>query len=197
MLNRLLAAAVACAIVMPNPVEAKRRPLLSGLNAIVKSLNLSQPRKVKRQKVAKKVRKAKVAKVKKSVAVIERSKIAEPRKVKRRMATRAYVGQVMFGVASHYGAGDGFDGRKTACGNTFHQNGLTAAHKEVHRSIPCGTMAQVCNRDNGKCAKVTLNDRGPFIAGRDFDVSSGVAKILDFRRKGTAPVDVQILYVPK
>ncbi|MFN3664666.1 MAG: septal ring lytic transglycosylase RlpA family protein, partial [Sediminibacterium sp.] len=61
------------------------------------------------------------------------------------------------GMASFYGAGDGYHGRKTANGEIFNKNKLTAAHK----TIPFGTVVKVKNLSNGKTIKVRINDRGP------------------------------------
>lgn len=72
--------------------------------------------------------------------------------------------------ASHYGSGDGYYGRKTACGN-IHRPGATAAH----RSLPCGTKVRITNRANGKSGIVTVNDRGPFVRGRVWDLNSSFA----------------------
>lgn len=65
-------------------------------------------------------------------------------------------------VASWYGPG--FYGQPQACGGTFTGQSLTVAHK----TIPCGTRLRMCA---SKCATVTVTDRGPYVAGRDFDLS--------------------------
>lgn len=91
------------------------------------------------------------------------------------------------GESSFYG--EGFDGRRTACGTRFNRWGLTAAH----RTLPCGTIIQVVNLENGRMVNLTVDDAGPFVAGRILDVSEGAAVILGFRQKGTALVDVQPL----
>ncbi len=71
--------------------------------------------------------------------------------------------------ASWYGPG--FDGRRTASGARFHQYGLTAAS----RTLPLGSKVLVANPTTGKCCTVTINDRGPYIGGRDIDLSKGAA----------------------
>lgn len=88
------------------------------------------------------------------------------------------------GKASWYGAG--FQGKETASGDTFNQKELTAAHP----SLPMGTKAEVTNLDNGKKVEVTINDRGPYAKGRAIDLSSGAAKKLDMKKKGTANVKI-------
>jgi len=75
-------------------------------------------------------------------------------------------------LASHYGKGDGFHGRRTANGETHNMNAMTAAHKH----LPFGTMLLVENSRTGKAVIVRINDRGPFIQGRDLDLSSGAAE---------------------
>jgi rare lipoprotein A len=90
------------------------------------------------------------------------------------------------GKASFYA--DKFEGRKTASGETYWHQKFTAAH----RSLPFGTKVQVRNKANGFVAVVTINDRGPFVAGRIIDVSRAAAKKLDMIRAGVA--DVEIAY---
>jgi len=90
------------------------------------------------------------------------------------------------GVASWYGKQ--YHGRKTASGETFKMNGLTAAH----RTLPLGITAKVTNLDNGRSVKVRINDRGPFVEGRILDVSYGAAKKLDMVRAGLARVRIEI-----
>ena len=75
------------------------------------------------------------------------------------------------GNASHYGAGDGYYGRRTACG-TIHRPGSTTAH----RSLPCGTKVKITNRSNGRSGTVTVTDRGPHVAGRVWDLNSSFAR---------------------
>jgi len=91
------------------------------------------------------------------------------------------------GIASWYGPG--FHGRKTASGERFNQNALTAAH----RSLPFGTRVKVTNLYNGRSVVVRINDRGPFTRGRIVDLSSGAARIIGLKSSGTAPVRIQIL----
>ncbi|MBK8183553.1 MAG: septal ring lytic transglycosylase RlpA family protein [Candidatus Competibacteraceae bacterium] len=89
-------------------------------------------------------------------------------------------GQV--GKASWYGPG--FHGKKTASGQRFNQNQMTAAH----RSLPLGSRARVTNLRNGKAIDVTINDRGPFVKGRVIDLSRAAARRLAI--SGLAPVRV-------
>jgi len=96
-------------------------------------------------------------------------------------------GYVESGVASWYGPG--FHGRRTANGETFDQNTVTAAH----RTLPLPTMVRVTNLENGRSLKVRVNDRGPFANGRIIDLSRRGAQLLGFERRGTAKVRVEIL----
>jgi rare lipoprotein A len=89
------------------------------------------------------------------------------------------------GKASWYGPG--FNGRKTASGETFDQNAMTAAHQ----TLPMGTKANVTNLDNGKKIEVTINDRGPFAKGRVIDLSHEAASKLDMEKDGTAQVKIE------
>jgi rare lipoprotein A (peptidoglycan hydrolase) len=83
-------------------------------------------------------------------------------------------------VASWYGPG--FEGKKTASGQVYDQNKLTAANKE----LPFGTKLSVKNLTNGRTCVVVVNDRGPYVHGRGIDLSREAAKRIGM--KGTAPV---------
>jgi rare lipoprotein A len=91
------------------------------------------------------------------------------------------------GEASWYGPG--FNGKKTANGERFRQNDLTAAHK----TLPFNTVVKVTNLTNGRTVKVRINDRGPFIRGRIIDLSKGAAKKVDMIQAGIAPVRLEII----
>jgi rare lipoprotein A len=89
------------------------------------------------------------------------------------------------GEASWYGKG--FHGKKTATGEKFDQNDLTAAHP----TLPLGTEATVTNLETGKSVDVEINDRGPYTKGRDLDLSREAAKKIDMKKDGTAPVKIE------
>ncbi|TCM59501.1 rare lipoprotein A [Acinetobacter calcoaceticus] len=89
------------------------------------------------------------------------------------------------GVASWYGRQ--FHGRKTASGDTFDMNELTAAH----RSLPLNCFIRVTNKENGKSVVVKVNDRGPFHGNRVVDLSYGAAKRLGITNSGTAKVSIE------
>lgn len=90
-----------------------------------------------------------------------------------------------FGVASWYGAD--FHGRRTANGEVFDANALTAAHPTM--PLPC--YAIVTNLDNGKSVMVRVNDRGPYVNDRIIDMSYAAAKVLGYASKGRARVKVR------
>ena len=89
------------------------------------------------------------------------------------------------GTASWYGRQ--FHGRKTASGETFDMNAMTAAH----RSLPLNCYIRVTNRNNGKSVVVKVNDRGPFHGNRVVDLSYGAAKQLGITSAGTAKVSIE------
>ncbi|MFP6772834.1 MAG: septal ring lytic transglycosylase RlpA family protein, partial [Alphaproteobacteria bacterium] len=91
------------------------------------------------------------------------------------------------GIASWYG--DPFHGRRTANGEIYDMNALTAAHK----TLPMPVRVQVTNLDNGRSLVLKVNDRGPFVNGRIIDVSRRAAQLLGFHKKGTAKVRVTMI----
>lgn len=91
------------------------------------------------------------------------------------------------GIASWYGPG--FQRRRTANGEIFDMNELSAAHQ----TLPLPSMVRVINMDNGRSLVLRVNDRGPFSQGRVIDVSRRAAQLLGFYEKGTARVKVTIL----
>lgn len=90
-------------------------------------------------------------------------------------------------MASYYA--DKFHGRKTANGEVYDQNKMTAAH----RTLPFGTRVRVTNLENARSVELRINDRGPFVEGRIIDVSYRAAQELDFVRAGLARVRVEVL----
>jgi len=88
------------------------------------------------------------------------------------------------GIASWYGPG--FHGKKTASGERFNQNDLTAAHK----LLPFGTKLRVTNLSNGREVVVRVNDRGPFSSRRIIDLSKKAAQKLGMLAAGTAKVRI-------
>lgn len=91
------------------------------------------------------------------------------------------------GIASWYGPN--FHGKPTANGEVFDQNLITAAHP----TLPMPIYARVTNLENGRSLVVRINDRGPFVADREIDLSRRSAELLGYLKQGTAQVRVQYL----
>jgi rare lipoprotein A len=91
------------------------------------------------------------------------------------------------GLASWYG--DAFQGRRTANGEIYDKESISAAHP----TMPLPSYARVTNLGNGHSIVVRVNDRGPYHGGRVMDVSSRVADALDFKGTGTARVKVEYI----
>ncbi|WP_298613022.1 septal ring lytic transglycosylase RlpA family protein [uncultured Thermosynechococcus sp.] len=91
------------------------------------------------------------------------------------------------GLASWYGPG--FHGARTANGERFDQDALTAAH----RTLPFGTRVRVTNLQNGRSVVVRINDRGPFTGGREIDLSRGAAAAIGLIGAGVGPVRIDVL----
>jgi len=94
---------------------------------------------------------------------------------------------VYTGVASWYGAD--FHGKLTASGEAYDKEAMTAAH----RSLPFGTLLLVRSLDTQASVVVRVNDRGPFVDGRDLDLSEAAARILGMTLTGTARVTYSII----
>lgn len=107
--------------------------------------------------------------------------ITEARPVCTEHATRRESNDAAFATrASWYGPG--FNGRRTADGARFNEYGLTAAS----RTLPFGSKVLVANPKSGRCCTVTINDRGPYVSGRDLDLSKGAAAKIGV--SGVSPV---------
>lgn len=91
------------------------------------------------------------------------------------------------GHASWYGPG--FQGRRTASGERYDMNGHTAAHK----TLPFGTKVRVTNLRTGESVVVRINDRGPFVRGREIDLSKGAAAVIGLVGQGVAQVRLEVL----
>lgn len=91
------------------------------------------------------------------------------------------------GIASWYGPN--FHGKKTANGEIYNQNELSAAHK----TLPMPTIVEVINLENDLKLRVRINDRGPFVRGRIIDLSKRAAQELDVIRNGIARVRVRVI----
>ena len=93
-------------------------------------------------------------------------------------------GRGFSGKASYYG---NESGSRTASGQRFNQNAMTAAH----RSLPFGTKLRVTHR--GQSVVVTINDRGPFIKGRVLDLSKGAARAIGLTGAGVGHVTAEVV----
>jgi rare lipoprotein A len=93
-------------------------------------------------------------------------------------------GRTFSGIASFYG---NESGSKTASGQRFNENAMTAAH----RSLPFGTKLKVTH--GGRSVVVTINDRGPFVHGRVLDLSTAAARAVGLTSAGVGPVVAEVL----
>jgi len=91
-------------------------------------------------------------------------------------------------VLVSYYAGD-FHGKKTSNGEYFNMNDYTCANK----SLPFGTILRVTNLANGLSVEVRVNDRGPFVTGRELDLSKAAAQKIGMIKSGTAYVKIEII----
>jgi rare lipoprotein A len=96
----------------------------------------------------------------------------------------AVKGKPTYGVASYY-----WQGRKTASGERFSADALTAAH----RTLPFGTRVRVTSLATGRSVTVRINDRGPFIRGRTVDISRAAAQSLGMIDRGVTKVKLDVL----
>ena len=117
-------------------------------------------------------------------------KVGKPYKIKgKRYKPREVNRYTRTGVASWYGKRHGFHGKKTANGDIYNKEMLTAAHK----TLPLPSLVKVTNRENGKSVIVLVNDRGPFAHNRVIDLSERAAARIGMRHKGAAKVRLQYL----
>lgn len=91
------------------------------------------------------------------------------------------------GMASWYG--DDFHNKRTANGETYNMNAITAAH----RTLPLPSIVRVTNLENGRSIIARVNDRGPYVKNRIIDVSQKGAEMLGYKNKGIAKVKVEVL----
>ena len=119
-----------------------------------------------------------------ALSVLTMSAMANPVGVVRPCFDKPTTGQMM--VTSWYSIHS--SGTHTADGKRFDDRKLTAAH----RTLPFGTKLRVTNPRTGVMVIVTVNDRGPFIRGRQLDLSRGAAEALGILQTGVASVYVEI-----
>lgn len=103
------------------------------------------------------------------------------------LSTFSFAQAVEYGKASYYA--DKFQGRKTASGELYHADSLTAAH----RTLSFGTVVKVTNVKSNDFVFVRINDRGPFVQGRVIDLSRKAMNKLNGIEAGLIDVKVEIL----
>lgn len=138
-----------------------------------------------------KPRKWKVPIEKSEQNVLEQTKVDPPEPSAEPAPVAEQPDEQMIGYASWYGPG--FQGNKTANGEVYDQNALTAAHKV----LPMDTWVEVTNMENKKKVVVRINDRGPYKKNRIIDLSLKAADELEFIEQGTARVSLKIVDMPK
>lgn len=87
-------------------------------------------------------------------------------------------------LASWYG--HPYHGNRTASGEIYNMNSMTAAHP----SLPFGTKVRVCSTSTKKCVNVRINDRGPYVHGREIDLSRAAAEAIGLRSQGVGQVTI-------
>jgi rare lipoprotein A len=120
---------------------------------------------------------------------VERLLIEEfvPVTVKENTINTSYVEYLNRGTMKASWYGPKFHGKVTANGEIYDQMAFTAAHK----SLRFGTLLKLTNKKNGKSVIVRINDRGPYIPGRQLDVSKAVAMELGMIQRGVVRLDVE------
>ena len=120
---------------------------------------------------------------------VERLLIEEfvPVTVKENTINTSYVEYLNRGTMKASWYGPKFHGKVTANGEIYDQMAFTAAHK----SLRFGTLLKLTNKKNGKSVIVRINDRGPYIPGRQLDVSKAVAMELGMIHRGVVRLDVE------
>ncbi|MEQ1672036.1 MAG: septal ring lytic transglycosylase RlpA family protein [Hyphomicrobium sp.] len=108
----------------------------------------------------------------------------KPAKKKKYASQSNSGGYTLTGKASYY-----WQPQALASGGRFNPNAMTAAHK----TLPFGTKVRVTNQNNGQSVVVTINDRGPYIAGRIIDLSKAAAHSINMQGSGVVPVTVAVL----
>jgi rare lipoprotein A len=99
-------------------------------------------------------------------------------------ASNSSSGGTYSGKASYY-----WQPQRVASGGWFNPNAMTAAHK----TLPFGTKVRVTNQNNGQSVVVTINDRGPYIAGRVIDLSKAAAHSINMQGAGVVPISMTVL----
>src|SRR5262245_37932989 len=146
-----------------------------------------RPRRATREASRGHVRAARKARGEQHVrhAAIERPTAkARPNWAKRSLSKSGATGSGQSSMASYY-----WQGQRVASGGWFNPNAMTAAHK----SLPFGTRVRVTHSGSGRSVDVTINDRGPFVAGRIIDLSRAAASAIGMTSQGVARVKMTVL----
>jgi rare lipoprotein A len=183
------------AAVASKPAKAKTVAKVKAKKPVEVSSDDEAPVKAKKKVANVAKAKAKVAdapvkaKAKTKVAKAPVDEDEDQPKAKKKVAKASKGGGSTFesGMASWYGGN--FNGRKTANGEIYNMNEMTAAHK----TLPFGTLVRVTNTRNGDTVDVRINDRGPFVGGRVIDLSRAAASDIGVTASGVAPVKLTIL----
>ncbi|MFV0304671.1 MAG: septal ring lytic transglycosylase RlpA family protein [Moheibacter sp.] len=100
-----------------------------------------------------------------------------------------YSGAFMSGSGKASWYGGKFHGKKTASGEVYNMHDMTAAHK----TLPFGTKVKITNQRNGKSVVVEVNDRGPFVKSRQFDLSRAAFSEISNIDKGIISIDYKVI----
>jgi len=148
----------------------------------------ARPRSVRRRDAEPKVpaRTSRRPALRRQAAKSHRSsrRASRPSWTRRSLSSAGPRGSGQMGVASYY-----WQPQRVASGGWFNPNAMTAAHK----TLPFGTRVRVRHASNGRSVDVTINDRGPYVAGRVIDLSRAAAGVLGMTAQGIARVTVEIL----
>jgi rare lipoprotein A len=169
-------------------------PLLFLISCLIAvNTNAQQDQDPKKQKafVKKEIQKSKEVKIKLQLDSIKKDNIATPQKELIIDTLGIEKGKFKFYKekvhASYYA--DRFHGKRTASGKIFDMNKLTAAHKK----LPFGTVVRVTNEANGKSVIVQITDRGPFVKGREIDLSKKAFKEISSGNGGYVIAKLEVL----
>ena len=151
------------------------------------SYRAAQPRKVS-HRAKRRTRTVEARQVRPRRITESRAVAAKPTRraarTRQREARSAPVGTTLSGIASYY-----WQPQKVASGGWFNPRAMTAAHK----TLPFGTRVKVTNARNGRTVEVTINDRGPYIAGRIIDLSDAAAGVIGMKSAGVVPVKLEVV----
>lgn len=168
-------AAVAVAAVLSFAAPASAKWSCEGAEYVCGSSSSAQPSYKSASKTSTK-------KAKSSNSEASYDKPAKKKKVASESSSSG--GYTMSGKASYY-----WQPQALASGGRFNPNAMTAAHK----TLPFGTKVRVTNQNNGQSVVVTINDRGPYVAGRIIDLSKAAAHSINMQGSGVVPVTVAVL----